>query len=395
MRARAAARAQEVGLPTNAAESWRYVRVAPLAKPPATTPRPLTMTGIDALRLPGIAAVLVVIDGVYRADLSNLGAIPRGVRVDDLLAIPDSEGRALCDRWLRGMDGCDITACWSFTDGSGGLRIRAQGAVEQPLHILSIATGGVGGARVVIELARGATMDLALSHIALAPSRSSIGVDIELGDGASLSADELQGGEACAASQLFSGLTAAIARDARMSWTTAARGADLARFTADAALIAAGSAIALNSVSVLDGARQSHNHARVSHRVGMTTSQQVFKNIAGGTAVASFDGLVTIAKGADGSQASQRNNNLLLSPTARIDTRPQLDILADDVKAGHGATIGQLDPEELFYLQTRGLDAALARAVLTRGFAAEVVDLMRLPACRELAQAEVLGSLGR
>jgi Fe-S cluster assembly protein SufD len=130
--------------------------------------------------------------------------------------------------------------------------------------------------------------------------------------------------------------------------------------------------------------------ARVRHRAGPSQSAQLFKTLAGGSAVASFDGLVAIDRGADQSDAEQRNQNLLLSPKARVDTRPQLDILADDVKAGHGATVGQLSADELFYLRARGLPEARARALLTRGFAMEAVARLRLPTLRERVEQELL-----
>jgi Fe-S cluster assembly protein SufD len=130
----------------------------------------------------------------------------------------------------------------------------------------------------------------------------------------------------------------------------------------------------------------------VRHRAGPSQSAQLFKTLAGDSSIASFDGLVAIDRGADQSNAEQRNQNLLLSSKARVDTRPQLDILADDVKAGHGATVGQLNADELFYLRSRGLGDARARALLTRGFAMEAVARMRLPAMRELVERELLGS---
>nr|MBA3708183.1 SufD family Fe-S cluster assembly protein [Planctomycetota bacterium] len=392
----ARSRAQTLGLPTNTLESWRYVRLAPLAKPPTTARSPLGASAADRARLPGIAAVLVLVDGAYRADLSNLGALPSGLRAQDLLRVEAAEGERLVGRWSSEIaSATDVTACWSFADGGGGLCLTAEGAVPAPVHIISIVSGGISGARVSIELGRAATVDLAITHLALGAARSSIGFDVGCAAGSVLRVDETQFGPASAGAQVFGGMTARLSRDAQLTWNIAACGSELTRFTADATLAEVNSAVALSGTTVLDGTRQLHNHVRVRHQVGPTTSTQLFKTIADGSSTASFDGLVAIAKGADGSQATQRNNNLLLSPSARVDTRPQLDILADDVKAGHGATVGRLDADELFYLRTRGLDAGTARAVLTRAFAAEVIELMHLPAMRELAQREILGALGR
>jgi len=138
---------------------------------------------------------------------------------------------------------------------------------------------------------------------------------------------------------------------------------------------------------------QVHHCIRVVHAAGATASTQLFKTIAGAASLASFDGLVTIRAGADGSAAEQRHHSLLLSPKARVDTRPQLDILADDVKAAHGATVGRPDADELFYLRSRGLGEAQALAVLTRGFALAVVGLLHNPEARTLAERFVVGTM--
>jgi Fe-S cluster assembly protein SufD len=179
---------------------------------------------------------------------------------------------------------------------------------------------------------------------------------------------------------------AMLERDANVSWTTLSTGGDLVRFRSKAQLKGAGASFQANGLSVVDGRRQVHRHIRVHHQAGSTTSKQLFKTIAAGQAVASFDGLVSIAHGADNADAEQRNNNLLLSPKARISTRPQLDILDDDVKASHGATIGQLDDNELFYLRARGLGEVEARTLLTRAFADEVIGLLHNQHARALAR---------
>ena len=133
---------------------------------------------------------------------------------------------------------------------------------------------------------------------------------------------------------------------------------------------------------------------RVRHESRDARSEQAVRNIATAEAKASFDGLVWVAKGADGTSAEQENKNLILSPKARIDTRPQLDIHADDVKAGHGATVGQLSADELFYLRARGIDRAVAEGMLIQGFAGEILTRFVDEGARALAERAVRQVLG-
>jgi Fe-S cluster assembly protein SufD len=385
-RAAAQARLAAIGAPTTAAEAWRYVDVKPLSTPPATAPRAVTAAEVDARRLPG-SRVVVLVDGVPQPQLGD-----EDTGAESLSSLPPADMAALGERWAAAAAAeDDVTSLWSLADLAGGLRLRLAGAAPFPLHIISFATGGCSGARLVITAARGAAADLVLQHVALGPARSSLGIELDLAEGAALRVDELQLDDA---GQLFSLAWPRLARDASLAWTAVGLGGQCVRSRCAASLDGANAAIALAGLVVLGGARQAHQHLRVRHAVGRTRSQQVFKTIADGRAIASFDGLVAMDRGADGSEAEQTNHNLLLSTGARVDTRPQLDILADDVKASHGATIGQLDAEELFYLRARGLPAAEARALLIEGFAVELLDRLCNAGARRVASAAALATIG-
>jgi Fe-S cluster assembly protein SufD len=151
--------------------------------------------------------------------------------------------------------------------------------------------------------------------------------------------------------------------------------------------LAEGAEATLDGLALLDHHQVADTHSFMDHAEPHTTSRQLHKCIVDGKARAVFNGQVRVAPGAQGTDAKQQSRNLLLSETARVDTKPQLEIYADDVKCSHGAAVGQLDPEELFYLQSRGLNADDARNLLTYGFAADV--LMHIPVaglCRALRQ---------
>jgi Fe-S cluster assembly protein SufD len=137
--------------------------------------------------------------------------------------------------------------------------------------------------------------------------------------------------------------------------------------------LAEGAEATLDGLALLDGQQVADTHSFLHHAEPKATSHQLHKCIVDGKARAVFNGQIRVAPGAQGTDARQQSRNLLLSETGRVDTKPQLDIYADDVKCSHGATVGQLDPEELFYLQSRGLDEDDARNLLTYGFAADVL----------------------
>jgi len=404
LRALAARRATEIGLPTNADEDWRYVRLAALggaSTSSADSSRPAAPTGANAsaraffdhaISLAPTHPLVEMCDGRIIA----ARALPVGVQLDDLLAPANPDAARYRQRWAGCLTSADdVTTCWSVADLSGAMRVRVNAAVSAPLLLLASSIVGAHGLRLVIELEAGAALTVILVHAAHGSARSSVGIEVDAGAGARLIVDELQFAprEAGTTNLLFSNAWLHLARDARVTWTTVAEGGALVRSRITAVLSEPGAEVVLHGLAVLAGHRQAHQFTRVEHRVGDTRSQQLYKNLADGSATASFDGLVTIAHGADGAAAEQTNHNLLLSPTARIDTRPQLDIHADDVKASHGATVGRPDPEELFYLRTRGLGADAAMAMLTRGFAAEIVELLATPFARLMSTMDVLADL--
>jgi len=192
-----------------------------------------------------------------------------------------------------------------------------------------------------------------------------------LGRGANLVVDDSAVG---ATGVQLAAISANVAQDASASLRVVQHGGSLQRHRLELSLDGAGANGAMSVAADPRGECQAHVLTRVVHAVGNTTSRQLIKAVLRDRSRVSFDGLVTMLKGADGSTAEQRDFNLVLSPLARADTRPQLDIRADEVQANHGATIGALDEEELLYLRARGLSALSARELLTTAFLDEVLS---------------------
>lgn len=334
LRAAAATRAEALGLPTRALEDWRYVDCAPLAA---------------AFAGPA-------------ADLSHSGFV-------------DLDATTHAERWRQALvDDADLGAVWSLSRFASGAEAEVAPGKQADLRVDLRGHDGDSGHRLVIRLGRGAEARLILGQ-RLGSGRVNLGIEVDLADGARLTVEETQSGDD--AGQLLSAVWTRIGRDAALTWTASWRGGSLVRARHRIQLDGTGADLDLAGLGRVEGTRQVHQHLRVEHRVGDTRSRQLVKNVIDGAGKASFDGLVHVAVGADRSDAEQTNHNLLLSEKGRADTRPQLDIHADDVKAAHGATVGRPEDEEITYLRTRGLDLETARSLVQRGFSDEILHRFR------------------
>jgi Fe-S cluster assembly protein SufD len=221
-------------------------------------------------------------------------------------------------------------------------------------------------------------------------------VEVRVGEGAVLRHERVQRDSDEAFH--FGTLRAEVAKGGQYHSRTLSFGARLSRQQPWVRL-AEGAEVSLDGLALLDDHQVADTHSFLLHAEPHATSHQLHKCIVDGKARAIFNGQIRVAPHAQGTDARQQSRNLLLSESARVDTKPQLEIYADDVKCSHGATVGQLDPEELFYLQSRGLNSDDARNLLTYGFAADVLN--RIPvaslrrALRQLVMARTqAGSLG-
>ena len=170
-------------------------------------------------------------------------------------------------------------------------------------------------------------------------------------------------------------------------------GAELSRHTLDIAQRAEGTETTIDGLYVATGGQHVDNHTSIDHAFPHGQSNQLYKGILDGRARAVFNGKVFVREGALLTDARQLNRNLLLSTETTVDTKPQLEILADDVKCSHGATVGQLEDEEIFYLTSRGIRPERARALLTFGFAEDLIGRIKIGSVREQLDRIVLEKL--
>ncbi|HSS13159.1 MAG TPA: Fe-S cluster assembly protein SufD, partial [Rhizomicrobium sp.] len=276
----------------------------------------------------------------------------------------------------------------SLVLSAGGVAFRVpKGA--QIADVLKLDFTGPGHVRGLLVLEEGASLTL-VEGVGIADFRN-VGFEIVLSEGAALEHIRIspQAGDAV----LVEEVSVHLASRADYRAHFAAFGSKLSRLELEIALEGEGAQANLSCVAVLDGKRHSDVTTHVIHRVGNSHSTQLFKHVASGGSRAVYQGKVTVAKGANGSDSNQSAKALLLGDGAEADLKPELEIFADDVKCAHGAAVGDLDAESLFYLRARGIPEAEARGLLLQAFLEDAVAQIAHTDQRELVRTELLTAL--
>lgn len=401
-------RFEELGFPSVKEEEWKYTNVAPISKLRFESVRSVadsTLTATEVAQLGCIEAQnsqLVFVNGVLREDLSSLRDLSSGVVAMDLsLALVDEKHHDVIREHLaRGVDYSinGFVALNTAMIASGAfVRISKGVQLEQPLSLLflSDATDGEIAAfpRVLIiaEENSKATIIESYAGAGEAANFTNAVVEIDLKDGARLEHYKVQRESAAA----FHVATTAANLGPNSSYdsTSIIFGAQLSRHDIGVKMANEGAECWVDGLYVVSSGQHTDTHSVIDHQQPNCTSHQLYKGILDGKSRAVFNGKIFVRHGAQKTDAMQTNKNLLLSNEARVDTKPQLEILADDVKCAHGAAVGQIDEDELFYLETRGIHTELARNLLTYGFAEEVIGKIKIDSIRTQLDAAVLNRL--
>ncbi len=399
---REAAEARLAGreLPTTADEDWKYTDLKVLGGI-SFGPSPRATVDLSGHLLPEMVGTRqVFVNGHHAPHASCVSSVPAGVRFlplsiaseacHSLGSLGNGEEKGLFE---------DLNTA-RFEDGAVILVPRNM-KVALPLHLLFITKADTPIAvfpRVLVVLQRGAELELVEEHHGEGTYLSCPVVEVRVGEGAILRHERVQR-ESDEAFHLGM-LKAEVAKGGQYHSRTLSFGGRLSRQQPWVRL-AEGSEASLDGLALLEGHQVADTHSFLLHAEPHATSRQLHKCIVDGKARTIFNGQILVAPRAQGTDARQQSRNLLLSESARVDTKPQLEIYADDVKCSHGATVGQLDPEELFYLQSRGLNADDARNLLTYGFAGDVLNRIPVASLRRSlrhlvmarTQADSLGDL--
>ncbi len=380
---------QHQDLPTPKDEDWKYDDLRALK---ATTFHPGTAAAVDIKEriLPEARGTrLVFVNGHLDPHHSCTSALPQGVRLLNLAAA--SEAVPQLGSLMAPADS-DFFAKLNtarFQDGVF-IFIPKNLKVATPLHLLFMSQAADGATisqpRIIVVLERGAAVELIEEYAGTGTYLTNTVVEIFLAEDAELRHERVQR----ESPQAFhiSNLRAQVQRGARYHSRTISFGAAFSRQTPQVSILGEGADVILDGLALLNGDQVADTHSVLDHTQPHCTSHQLHKAIVDDGGRAIFNGRIFVRRGAHGTDARQQSRNLLLSEKARVDTKPQLEIDTDDVKCAHGAAVGALDPEELFYLQSRGLNDQAARNLLTYGFAADL--LAHIPVAslrRQLRQA--------
>lgn len=390
------------GFPSPRDEDWKYTSVAPIEKGRFTLAAGSTgeVDGqqIAALALPG-AHLLVFVDGRHVPALSRVDTLPVGVTVASLAAMLESDPERVEARFV---DAASYTsgfvalnaAC--MADGAY-VHLAAGVVLDAPIHLLHVGTTAnlaAHGHNLVVAEAE-SRASIVEHHVAVGSPTyfTNVVTDIALGRGAHIEHHKLQ--QESTKAFHVAAIRARLAQTSRFVSGAYALGGALARTDIQVGLDAEDAECVLDGLYLAEGRQHVDHHTRIDHAQPRGTSREFYKGVLAGAARAVFNGKVIVHPDAQLSDAAQTNRNLLLSEHAEIDTKPQLEIWADNVKCSHAATVGQLDADQIFYLRARGMDDAAARALLTYAFAAEMVERVTLAPLRERLDALLRGRLPR
>jgi Fe-S cluster assembly protein SufD len=402
LREDAFARFCEVGFPNTHDEDWRFTNVSAIARTPFQLARDggLSNEEVEPFRIKGAACQLVFVNGRFVRDLSSIGKLPVGVNLNGLAEEINSNPRAIEAHLGRYLDTRRDAFCalnTAFAGDGAYVHIRKGTIVEDPIFLLFISTVGdaplMSHPRNLIVAEEESQATIVEDYVSLGESTAFCNTVTELvaGDNAVISHYMIEREHR----QAFNVSTLRIqqGRSANVASHSVLLGGGLVRNNVHPVLAGEGGECLINGLFIGNGQQHLDNYMLVEHASPHCGSRQFYNGILDDRAHGVFHGRIIVHKDAQKTDAKQTNRNLLLSDDAQIDTKPQLEIYADDVKCTHGATIGQIDENALFYLRSRGIDELSARKLLLFAFASECLDRMKASPAREHVEELIHGHL--
>jgi Fe-S cluster assembly protein SufD len=400
-RASALAKLVARGLPDRRDENWKYLDHARLAEYgfEAEPSAAIEHAALDARLLPlAEARRIVLADGRLDAALSDLSAAGP-IEIEDLRTlIARDPARAAALLRVPGEEADDRFALLAdaFARDGAVIRVLPRAAPAAPLYVVHVASASAPAAhqsRLVVEIADGSELVLVEHFLGLgdAAAFGNLAAEVSVGRGARLVHVRLhEHGRASACVETWA---VRLGDASRYDQHFLAFGGRLLRSNLRLSLDGKGAACRLAGLFLADGDRQVDLHTQIAHRGEASETSQEYRGIAADRGRGAFNGRIVVHPSARGANAGQTSRNLLLSPLAEINARPQLEIHANDVQCRHGATTGTVDEEQLLYLRSRGLDAATARALLVFAFCRDMLGRLPVPAVRAAAETLVAGAL--
>ena len=397
-----------LGFPTTRLEEWRFTNIARIAEKPfvaPTTRTDYTRADLDALHLPRLGGPeLVFVNGTFAPALATTDGLPAGVRTRSLATVlaqnhdDDAAAVALHLGRLARIESQAFTALnTAFLCDGAVVEVASGVVVDTPIHLLFVTRSGAAPVlsqpRVLVVAGAHSQVRVVESYAGdgETPYLSNTVTEVSVGDAALIDHYTLVR-EADAAFRVGS-LHVTLGRASNFSSHIITLGGAIVRNEARVVLAGEGGECALNGLYLANGRQLVDNQTTIDHAQPHCDSHELYKGILGGRSRAVFNGKIIVRLDAQKTNAKQSNKTLLLSEDAQITTKPQLEIFADDVKCTHGATVGQLDQDALFYLRSRGLARDQARQLLTHAFAADLLGHIKVEAIRTQLDAQLLERL--
>lgn len=397
LRANAAGRVEALRLPTTRDEEWRFTDISPLKSSPfprvSASLQP-TVSEMTRYTLDESKCRLVFVDGQYSPELSNL-TDDSGIVAGNLSALV-TDHASVVTRYLGQLADFEndifVALNTAFLHDGVGIIIPANVSVTAPIHILFVASQKEFTAypRCLLIAEAGSQVTVVEDYVALkeATYLTNSVMEIHIADSAQVHHIRVQR----ESQQAFhiANSTTFMANDACYRSISLALGAQISRFSQNIVLAGDHAECTINGLALISGQQLADTHTFIDHAKPNARSQQLHKCIVDDHAHGVFSGKIMVRPNAQLTDSKQMSRNLLLSDRARVDTKPQLEIFADDVKCAHGATVGQLDKEALFYLQSRGLALSAAHNLLTYAFGGEVISHIPVASLRQQLEELVL-----
>jgi Fe-S cluster assembly protein SufD len=385
LRTAGARRFSQAGFPNLRDENWRYTNIRPILRqnfsPAAAVEPSAARAALTDFEVRGLESHrLVFVNGRYQRDLSDADGLPEGV-----VAV------SMADAVVRGIDGVEERLGSCVPEDLGGftalntayiedglyLEVDAGCRVERPIDLVFVCTepgGQLVQPRNLLVTGEGSSVHIIERYISVAGRSHLTNAVTELSAGKASVVEHTRLQQEAEQAFHVAGLFIRIGGGAHVVSNNVALGSMIARTNLHVELREEGASCDLNGVYLGSGRQHIDNFTQVDHAAPDCRSDEYYKGVLDDRARAVFHGRVIVREGAQLTDAQQQNRNLLLSDDAEVNTKPQLEIYADDVKCSHGATIGQLDDNAMFYLRTRGIDEITARGLLTYAFAADVIN---------------------
>lgn len=405
LRREAMGKLSDSGFPTTRHEEWKFTNITPITKIDFKPVFSSDAEGIPADQVRqfsfGTHHQLVFIDGHFSIELSTIGTLPKGVFCGSLAAAVEVSGdrvrQYLC-RQVKIDETPFVSLNTAFLNDGAFIHIPDGVVLEESIHLLFIASGRgqvLIAPRNLIVLGKRSKASVVESYVSLKDSQylTDAVTEIVVGDEAVVEHDKLQKESSDAFHVAM--IHARLAAKTTFTSNSIAIGGAIVRNNVTAIMDAEGSECTLNGLSLGTASQIIDNHTTIDHAKPHCSSHELYKSILDGRSRGVFNGKIFVRPQAQKTDAKQTNKTLLLSDEATIDTKPQLEIFADDVKCTHGATVGQLDADQVFYLRSRGIDETTARDILTFAFASDVVSRVHVAPLRSQLEALIHDRLDR